>query len=103
VSPAVASCWLAGHARGSGGVIAQHGSPAVPDAVVIGAGPNGLVAANVLADAGWQVTVCEEQPEPGVGYGPWPAFASSSRWRHGSNSRTVVTSSIVHRPTPNVK
>jgi phytoene dehydrogenase-like protein len=37
----------------------------VPDAVVIGAGPNGLVAANLLADAGWSVTVLEEQPEPG--------------------------------------
>ncbi|MEU6387871.1 NAD(P)/FAD-dependent oxidoreductase [Streptomyces sp. NPDC046939] len=37
----------------------------MPDAVVIGAGPNGLVAANVLADAGWAVTVLEEQPEPG--------------------------------------
>ncbi|MEU4895432.1 NAD(P)/FAD-dependent oxidoreductase [Streptomyces sp. NPDC044780] len=35
------------------------------DAVVIGAGPNGLVAANVLADAGWSVEVLEEQPEPG--------------------------------------
>ncbi len=35
------------------------------DAVVIGAGPNGLVAANVLADAGWDVTVLEAQPEPG--------------------------------------
>lgn len=35
------------------------------DAVVIGAGPNGLVAANHLADAGWEVVVCEEQPEPG--------------------------------------
>jgi phytoene dehydrogenase-like protein len=37
----------------------------VPDAVVIGAGPNGLVAANLLADAGWDVHVLEEQPEPG--------------------------------------
>ncbi|MEV8596013.1 NAD(P)/FAD-dependent oxidoreductase [Streptomyces sp. NPDC052012] len=37
----------------------------MPDAVVIGAGPNGLVAANVLADAGWSVLVLEEQPEPG--------------------------------------
>ncbi|WP_046494207.1 phytoene desaturase family protein [Streptomyces odonnellii] len=35
------------------------------DAVVIGAGPNGLVAANLLADAGWSVEVLEEQNEPG--------------------------------------
>ncbi|MEU4037473.1 phytoene desaturase family protein [Streptomyces collinus] len=37
----------------------------MPDAVVIGAGPNGLVAANLLADAGWSVRVVEQQPEPG--------------------------------------
>jgi len=37
----------------------------VPDAVVIGAGPNGLVAANRLVDAGWSVTVLEACPEPG--------------------------------------
>jgi len=35
------------------------------DAVVIGAGHNGLVAANLLADAGWDVVVLESQPEPG--------------------------------------
>ena len=35
------------------------------DAVVIGAGPNGLVAANLLVDAGWSVTLLEEQPHPG--------------------------------------
>ena len=32
---------------------------------MIGAGPNGLVAANVLADHGWSVAVFEAQPEPG--------------------------------------
>lgn len=35
------------------------------DAVVIGAGPNGLVAANLLADAGWAVVVVEAEPDPG--------------------------------------
>lgn len=36
-----------------------------PDAVVVGGGHNGLVAANMLADAGWDVVLCEATAQPG--------------------------------------
>lgn len=52
------------------------------DAVVIGAGPNGLVAANILADAGWDVVVLEAQDQPGGAVrsepGPAPGFLTDT-------------------------
>src|SRR3712207_8818158 len=39
--------------------------PGEVDAVVVGAGHNGLVAANRLADAGWDVLLLEAQSEVG--------------------------------------
>jgi phytoene dehydrogenase-like protein len=37
----------------------------MPDAVIVGSGPNGLVAANILADHGWDVIVLEATSTPG--------------------------------------
>jgi phytoene dehydrogenase-like protein len=39
--------------------------PREVDAAIIGAGPNGLVAANRLADAGWDTLLLEAQPDIG--------------------------------------
>jgi phytoene dehydrogenase-like protein len=50
------------------------------DAIVVGAGHNGLVAANLLADAGWSVLVVEATPQPGgavrSGYVTAPGYLS---------------------------
>jgi phytoene dehydrogenase-like protein len=50
------------------------------DAIVIGAGHNGLVAANLLADAGWSVLVVEATPQAGgavrSGYVTAPGYLS---------------------------
>ena len=36
-----------------------------PDAIIIGSGHNGLVAANLLADAGWDVVIFEAADHAG--------------------------------------
>lgn len=43
------------------------GDVAVMDAVIIGSGPNGLVAANQLVDVAWRVVVVEASANPGGG------------------------------------
>jgi phytoene dehydrogenase-like protein len=53
----------------------------MPDAVIIGAGPNGLVAANVLAAEGWDVLVLEAQPRAGGAVGT-SELAGQPGFRH---------------------
>jgi phytoene dehydrogenase-like protein len=60
---------------------AGYGAPVDgADAIVVGAGHNGLVAANLLADAGWDTMVLEATPHPGgavrSGYVTAPGYLS---------------------------
>lgn len=50
---------------GTGHVAGGDHAPATADAVVVGGGPNGLVAATALVDAGWDVCLVEAQPHIG--------------------------------------
>ena len=61
--------------------------PAEVDAVVIGAGHNGLVAANRLADAGWDTLLLEAQPDVG-------GAVRSDRELHRTSSATPSAPSI---------
>jgi phytoene dehydrogenase-like protein len=75
--------------------MAERANAGAPDAVIIGAGPNGLVAANVLADAGWQVVVCEQQPEPGGGVRSGRGPAAGFVYDHCSSFYPLTAASRV--------
>jgi flavin-dependent dehydrogenase len=65
----------------------------IVDAVVVGSGPNGLVAANTLVDAGWDVLVLEAQPDPGGTVAPhFPPSPGEER------REKIVQPAVLSRP-----
>src|SRR5215470_6643681 len=67
----------------------------VVDAVVIGAGHNGLVAANLLADAGWDVLVLEAADGPGGAVRTEESTAQGFRNDHCSSFYPLTAASPV--------
>ncbi|GAB3239153.1 NAD(P)/FAD-dependent oxidoreductase [Glycomyces halotolerans] len=67
------------------------------DAVVIGAGPNGLVAANILAEAGWEVAVLEAAASPGGAVRTEEVAAPGFRSDLGSSFYPMAAASPVIR------
>src|SRR4051812_18142377 len=63
------------------------------DAVVVGAGHNGLVAANLLADAGWDVAVLEATGTPG-------GAVQTAEWRPGYLSDVCSAFYPLGAPSP---
>jgi phytoene dehydrogenase-like protein len=88
--------------------------PTSYDAVVIGAGPNGLVAANHLADRGWSVLVLEAQPryggavasdhdvEPGFVHDAFSAFYPLAATSRAIRSFRLEEHGLVWRHAPAV-
>ena len=74
------------------------------DAVVIGAGPNGLVAANALADAGWDVLLLEANDSVGGAVSssgpPSPVKFSDPNRRTGNTANRARSSMPDNRLRP---
>jgi len=67
---------------------------------VIGAGPNGLAAAIVLAQAGWNVTVYEAEPQPGGGVRTLPLTLPGFLHDFGSAVHPMAVGSPFFRSLP---
>jgi hypothetical protein len=69
-------------------------SPAQPDAIIIGAGLAGLVAASELVDAGKRVTLIEQEPAASLGGQAWWSFGGLFLIDSPEQRRMGVTDSL---------